>query len=82
MKKVALFAVLIAACYVFFGPSSVEQGSDKQWMPPKVLSKSLSEKELDQFPAEAFSYIAMIDVRRHVYILYELWPAYLLWCFP
>ena len=66
-KKVAIFVIACFAYYIFFGSSSSSLEAQgplaKEWLKaPKVLSKSMSEQELDKFPADAFSYIAMIDV--------------------
>lgn len=76
LSKKVIFLVIGFALYFFFFHRSplVEDGSNpKAWLAsPKILSKSVSEKELDHFPADAFNYIAMIDAgssgcRAHVF---------------
>jgi len=89
-RKAGLFLLLCSAYYFFIGRDSgvVESSTSKDWAKsPKVLAKSMTEEQLDQFPPEAFSYIAMIDAgssgcRAHVYrygvLGHEAGPLYVL----
>lgn len=64
-RKAGLFLLLCSAYYFFISRDhgTVESSAPREWAKaPKVLSKSMTEQQLDEFPPEAFSYIAMIDV--------------------
>jgi hypothetical protein len=64
-RKAGLFLLLCGLYYVFMGRSETGETSEgvREWAKePKVLSRAVSEEELEKFPADAFSYIAMIDV--------------------
>ena len=63
-QKMAIFAVVCIVFYTFSGIGNQKQVvGGKEWMKaPKVLSRSVSEDEMDKFPPESYNFIAMIDV--------------------
>ena len=68
-RGVVTVAVAMIVLYLLFSGNSMgresEQRSHQHLLHAKTFAKSLTESEIHEFPPDAFSYIAMIDVKHN-----------------